>query len=119
LAYPVKGSLPDNGTQVGSRRAVVVSRMATTSAVRRLRGLLDTIIRCRTSRPAREAVSLCGRLLAGVTPVACNGALGTSRLAEHVMDLARGANDLARSPVCFRNQFSDKGALNWTRAASE
>src|SRR5437867_869744 len=43
LAKPTSGSLADKATQVGSRRAVVVSRMASTSAVWRLRGLLETI----------------------------------------------------------------------------
>jgi hypothetical protein len=56
---------------------------------------------------------------AGVTPAARNGALGTSGFAGHFMDLACGANDLVRSPVCFRNQFSVQGAVNWTRVASD
>ena len=43
LAYPLNGSLGDKGTQVGIRRGVVVSRIASTSAVRRFRGLFDTI----------------------------------------------------------------------------
>ena len=47
----------------------------------------------------------------------------TPGLAGHVMYLACGANDLARSPGVVRfacpDQFSTKGALNWVRAASD
>ena len=43
VGVPVRGSPLDSGTQVGSCRTVLVSPMASTSAVCRLRALLETI----------------------------------------------------------------------------